>query len=397
MVTWDIEGEQYPQPTTYIGDPTQFATLAPEMEGVIDQYFKMFTAAGLRVGICIRPQQLVIPPGGGAPTQTSVADPTSLLLAKVTYAYQRWGATLFYIDSNGDPNFPISSQFFQTVAAKYPQVLLIPEHQTDSYFAFGSWYGELRGGVSGTPQSVLDVYPQAFSVIYLPDGSFSQYQAALTAAIHRGDIAMFRAWYADPQNQEIDTLYPSGGVAPSLPVIATPANNSNATGTLELTATVAPGPAGVADVEYLLDGAATGSPVSAPPFQQNVNIGALATGIHNIQAVAADSLGDLGFASANFFVPAPAVVPPAITFSTPANESEVSGVVRLTAQTEAQAGVLNVQFSIDGQTLGDPVSTASFPNRVEHPTRGKRGALSGRHRDRFFRHPRFRDARDHGQ
>ena len=95
MVTWDIEGEQYPQPTTYIGDPTQFSTLAPEMDGVIDQYFQTFSSAGFRVGICLRPQQLVFPPGGGAPTQTTVANPTQLLLNKISYAYKRWGTTPF--------------------------------------------------------------------------------------------------------------------------------------------------------------------------------------------------------------------------------------------------------------------------------------------------------------
>src|SRR5206468_1864375 len=69
MVTWDIEGQQFPHSTSYVGDPTQFATLAPEMAGIADAYFKKFTDAGLRVGICIRPQQFVLAPGGGSAQQ----------------------------------------------------------------------------------------------------------------------------------------------------------------------------------------------------------------------------------------------------------------------------------------------------------------------------------------
>ena len=353
MITWDIEGEQYPQPTTYIGDPTVFATLAPEMSGVADQYFRTFSSAGLRVGICIRPQQLVIPPGGGAPTQTTVADPTQILLTKIAYAYQRWGATLFYIDSNGDPNFPISSSFFKTVAAQYPNVLLIPEHSTASYFGFGSWYGENRGGVTGTPSSVLDVYPGAFSVIYLPDGPFQQDRTALQASANRGDIMMFRAWYTDPQNQDILSLYPPNGVAARAPIVATPANNSTVHGTVTVTATVAPGPAELAGVQYVLDGAISGTPISAPPYAWPLDTSTLSGGLHQIQAVASDVLGDLSFAAVNFFVSVAAQeVPPAVSFAAPLNGATVSGEYPVSATVAGSAPLASLQFSLDGAPLG---------------------------------------------
>ncbi len=216
MITWDVEGEQYPQTTTYIGDPTMLATLAPEMSDVVDQYFRVFTDAGLRVGVCLRPQRLTFPKGGGDPVQASVADPAELLIERISYANKHWGATLFYIDSNGDPNFPLSSNFFRKVAVRFPKVLLIPEHQNASYFAFGSWYAELRGGKKGTPRSVLDIYPRAFSIIYLPDGSIASNLSTLKEAIKRGDIPMYRAWYNDPQNAMVRTLY-SRDTQPSAP------------------------------------------------------------------------------------------------------------------------------------------------------------------------------------
>lgn len=368
MVTWDIEGEQYPQPTTYIGDPTLFGTLAPEMTGVIDQYFKTFSSAGLRVGICIRPQQLVIQPGGGAPTQTTVPNPTQLLLNKVAYAYQHWGATLFYIDSNGDPNFPISSSFFKTVAAQFPNVLLIPEHQTASYFGFGSWYGELRGGFTGTPPAVLDIYPSAFSVIYLPDGNFQQNSAALKASANRGDIMMFRAWYADPQNQEILNLYPPNGVAGPAPSLVTPANSGVVSGIATIAASVAAGPAGLAGVQYVLDGVNLGSLQTAPPFALPIDTSTLATGIHQIQAVASDPLGDLGFATGNFFVSAsPVNPPPAVTLVSPSNGSTVSGEVLLSA-TVTDALPATVQFTLDGANAGPLLTQQPFAMYLDSTT-----------------------------
>src|SRR5436190_5055687 len=65
MITWDPEGEEFPG-ACYYGDPRLVPTLAPEMEfkndgtkSVIDEYFEKFRAAGLRTGVCIRPQQIV--------------------------------------------------------------------------------------------------------------------------------------------------------------------------------------------------------------------------------------------------------------------------------------------------------------------------------------------------
>ncbi len=356
MVTWDIEGEQYPQPTTYLCDPAQWETFAPEMNGVIDQYFQTFSNAGLRVGVCVRPQMLVAPAGGGAPAQNTVADPAPVLLSKISYAYNRWGATLFYIDSNGDPNWPISASFFQAVARQYPNVLLIPENQNDQYYSTSAPYDQLSQGVPATPQPVLDVYPSAFSVIYVPNGNFNQYQSQLQAAVKRGDIMMFRGWYPDPYNSQVLSLYPPNGVAPPAPVIATPSSGSTVAGTVDLT-TSNTSVDGVASLQYVLDGGDIGGALTLAPYSYLLNTAGLSTGLHNLQSVAADPMGDLGFTSMNFSVGSAL---PQTALTNPLYGVTLSGSSALTATATESASIANVQFAVDGNPVGSPVTNPPY-------------------------------------
>lgn len=209
VITWDIEGQEYPHATSYIGDPRLVKTLAPEMDPLADAYFARLRAAGLRVGVCVRPQQFTRTSG-----QQDVAGPAQivkLLLDKITYANHRWGCTLFYVDSNGDPNVPFDAAIFQqvaqTLAREHLQVLLMPEQQNTRYYAYSAPYDELRGGVASTPADVRRVYPRAFSVISVPDGPLDARRDELVQAVKRGDILLFRAWFDDTYNAKVKSIY----------------------------------------------------------------------------------------------------------------------------------------------------------------------------------------------
>ena len=208
-ITWDIEGQEYPHATSYIGDPRLVKTLAPEMDPLADAYFAKFRAAGLRIGVCVRPQQFTRANG-----QQDVSDPAQivkLLLAKITYAHTRWGCTLFYVDSNGDPNVPFDAAIFQQVAQalakQHINVLLMPEQQNTRYYAYTAPYDELRGGVASTPADVRRVYPQAFEVINVADGPLDARRAELVQAVKSGDILLFRAWFNDTYNAQVKSIY----------------------------------------------------------------------------------------------------------------------------------------------------------------------------------------------
>ena len=213
MITWDIEGQEYPHATSYIGDPRKVGLLAPEMEPLADAYFARFRRAGLKVGVCIRPQLLTKAADGGASQhdQADMAAVTQTLIAKALYANKRWGCTLFYVDSNGDPNVPYPASVFQNVAAALARrkitALLMPEHKKVRYYGAAAPYAELRGGNDGTPGRIRRVYPGAFTVLCTSDGDLDGQHTALVQAVKRGDILLFRAWWDDPQNAKVKAIY----------------------------------------------------------------------------------------------------------------------------------------------------------------------------------------------
>jgi len=210
-ITWDIEGQKFANEVSYLGDPRMVNGLAPEMADVADEYFQRFRSAGLRVGVTIRPQQLIISNGGQKIAQTAAADPAQLLIDKIAYARSRWGITMAYIDSNVDANTnnPMDPAIIQKVAAAFPDVLLIPEHSDLRYYAYSAPYKELRRGEVSTSADVRGVYPKAFSLIYTADGPLDLYHKSLVKAVQEGDSMMYRTWYADPQNEKVKSLFSS--------------------------------------------------------------------------------------------------------------------------------------------------------------------------------------------
>lgn len=210
MIVWDLEGDQFDHPITYIGDASQIDRLAPEMAPVVDEFFRIFRDGGMRVGVLIRPQRFVLGPDGQG-RQEEVTDPVEIervLDEKITFAKAAWGATLFHIDSNGDPNDPIDAAIVERLMEAHPDILLVPEHETTRYFASTAPWLLLRSPqrLAGTPEAVRRVYPKAFAVIDTSDGAVERQHDALVEAVRRGDILMFRAYYDDPANAAVKRI-----------------------------------------------------------------------------------------------------------------------------------------------------------------------------------------------
>lgn len=205
MIVWDIEGEQFPHPITYLCDPRVLRQTAPEMDTIADAFFQKFRDAGFRVGVCVRPQQLVMS-GRPTPSQQDAPDPAQVLIEKIAYAKARWGASLFYVDSNGDPNLPMDAGVFQRVLTAHPDILLIPEHENLRYYAYAAPYREMRQGHVSTPAIARWLYPDAFGITYVADGDFTKYGETLGRSLEQGDVALTRGWFADPANAVVKTM-----------------------------------------------------------------------------------------------------------------------------------------------------------------------------------------------
>lgn len=202
VIAWDLEGEQFPHKTSFIGDPRLVNRLAPEMAPVVDEFFARLRDAGLRVGVTIRPQQLVFG-DNGVPRQTQVLNLKKVLLAKIDYARSHWGATLFYVDSNAGFWRPDEVWQLRQVAAQRPDILLIPEHHFLPYWAFSAPYVALRkGDPDVTAGWARKRFPGSFQALDISDASSNW--AGIAAARLNGDVLLFRAWSWGPECQMLE-------------------------------------------------------------------------------------------------------------------------------------------------------------------------------------------------
>ena len=241
-ITWDIEGEQYPQNTSYVCSPDQIAQVAPEMESAItdstspyfgmkldDAYFKVMTSAGFRVGVCIRPQQFTLNSDGTA-GQSYLLDTAveAEMAAKMHFAHDRWGATLFYVDSSVESDGAVlDASIFQQLAQAFPDSLIMPEESTPKHYAYTApFLTFLNHGDLGTDPTVHAYYPNAFSVILINDadpGTLAGRLPQLTASVKGGDVLMGLVDFWQANDPTIDSIYQAEGVAATPPSQPTPA------------------------------------------------------------------------------------------------------------------------------------------------------------------------------
>ncbi len=226
VITWDIEGEQYPQSTSYVCSPDQIAQAAPEMESVIsnhaspyyglkldDAYFKIMRDAGFKVGVCIRPQHFTLNADGTA-SQVYLADADIpwQLYCKIKYAHDRWGAMLFYIDSTVEPDgVTLDPSLFQLAPVALPDSMIIPEETTAKYYAYTTPFKSFLFHTDlGTNPTVYDFYPAAFSANLINDvdpGKLAEYMPQLVNSVKHGDILMVHADYWQANNSTVLEIY----------------------------------------------------------------------------------------------------------------------------------------------------------------------------------------------
>jgi hypothetical protein len=270
-ILWDIEGQQLDQ--SYIGDPSQAEILAPELIGVLDEVVRRFTDAGFPVGFTLRPQRFTVDLGrigvAGAKVTwkkgaqfnpywagdrtggslafgdgvfyiASVESPTSLTLQqdagqwtdiryyyarqfntshfeemrrKIQYSKERWGATLYYVDSTLFYSGNLTpAETFAKLRELYPDVWIFPEWRATQHYAYTfPWTDSQNGYIFPDYQTRL-TYPEAGGLIRVPaDEQIAAKEAELTEAVRTGSILLFDGWYPHPGNDVVMRIYANAG------------------------------------------------------------------------------------------------------------------------------------------------------------------------------------------
>jgi len=267
-IVWDIEGQQLDE--SYVGDPAQAEICAPEIIGIFDQFMRKLKNAGFQTGFTLRPQKFDIrigrvdidgtqvtwksgakfnPEWANAPGArgviavannsrrvVAVDSPECLTLAadagqwtdteyiyatqtntshfeemraKIQYAYRRWGATLYYVDStlryNGDLT---PGADFEWLREEYPDVMVFPEWKgVRHYSSTWPWTDTNLGAMFPGRQTML-TYPHAAGLIRVPnDEQIDAKEEQLTEAVRTGNILLFDGWYPHHANDVVIRCY----------------------------------------------------------------------------------------------------------------------------------------------------------------------------------------------
>ena len=282
VMVCDIKGQEQAHAASYVCDPEKISVVAPEMlaQGpgdtlpLVDEIFARIRAAGLKVGVCLRPSRWNT---AGAVTgiyQVNQPDPAAVIDDKVDYAVRRWGASMFYLDSNVDPVSGVtvpSQQYLGRVRAHYPEVLLSVEHSDQAHYGTGAPYFDAEhGGMTGTAAQSRYPYPGAFSIIRVNRSGTgtpaSAYADRYMEAARRGDILMTLGWFRSDELALVKSSYTAVGARPSVSV-ATPAVGLTARyrTPVTLTAAAADADGRVTKVDYL-DGPVRLGQATVPPY-----------------------------------------------------------------------------------------------------------------------------------
>src|SRR5580765_6127319 len=148
--------------------------------------------------------------------------------------------------------------------------------------------------------------------------------------------------------------------------MTSPASGSTVAGTAAVSASVSiVGTLTVGSVQFQLDGANLGAADSSAPYSISWNTAGARNGTHTLSAVASDALLGMTYNSAPITetmnnAPPPAITPPTVSITSPANGATVQGTLTVSANASDNVRVVGVQFFANGALLGAEDLTAPY-------------------------------------
>jgi hypothetical protein len=175
---------------------------------------------------------------------------------------------------------------------------------------------------------------------------------------------------ADVQYANVDALRITQEVAPATPpdttppavTLTAPVNGAIVSSNVQVTAS-ASDDAGVAGVQFYLDGMALGSEATAVPYSIWWDTATVANALHTLTAVARDAAGNRttsGAVQVTVSNSVPDTTAPTVGITAPINGGIVSGTVQVTASASDNIGVAGVQFYLDGTPLGSEATAVPY-------------------------------------
>ena len=149
-----------------------------------------------------------------------------------------------------------------------------------------------------------------------------------------------------------------GDTAPPTVAIAAPTDSVTVNGIVTVTAN-ATDVVGVIGVQFLLDGVNLGVEDTSAPYSVTWDTDTVTPGQHILTAVARDAAGNQ-MTSTAITVTVPDDTAPTVAITTPIDGVTVSGTLTITATAADNVGVVGVQFQVDGQNIGDAVTSEPY-------------------------------------
>jgi hypothetical protein len=178
-----------------------------------------------------------------------------------------------------------------------------------------------------------------------------------------------RALTAAQLQADMNAPIGSGGdtVAPTV-TVTSPTGGSTVGGTPTVAASASDN-VGVAGVQFKLDGANLGAEDTTSPYAVAWNTTTASNGTHTLTAVARDAAGNTRTSAAVTVTVSNDSTAPTVSLTAPANGATVLGTVAVSATASDNAGVVGVQFKLDGANLGaedttSPFRSAGIPRRL---------------------------------
>lgn len=170
----------------------------------------------------------------------------------------------------------------------------------------------------------------------------------------------------------LDTVFELSDAVPPTAKIVSPKPSAKIAGMTLFAAEVADN-VGIRSVRFLVDGEAVAPPIAREPYQASIDANSIAAGAHQLVVEVEDLSGNRMATKAQPLTVVVDKAPPVVQISSPKGGDSLKQKIDLLARVGDDVGVASVQWYVDNQAIGGPVTAApwSVPWTPDRNAKGK--------------------------